>query len=173
MNLRNKLANKASERQPRLAGLLNDRFADQFCGSYEALAFIFFLVGGSPIGDFFFFGSRIGGLFSGGGFTGGLFEYGDSLLGDSTAFMMETILICFCELSLHWAGVLNGKILIPSCLKHQSRCQRAVNTGHCAKFRDRLNNPISWSIVMFVQFLFVVPIQVIGIEFWPALNRFT
>jgi hypothetical protein len=71
------------------------------------------------MGDLFFCGSRIGGLLSGGGFTGGFFECGDSLLGDLTAFIMETIVICSCELSLHWARVLNGKILIPSCLKHQ------------------------------------------------------
>jgi hypothetical protein len=63
--------------------------ADQFCGSYKALAFIFFLVGGSPIGDLFFGGSRIGGLFSGGGFTGGLFRsFGDSLLGDLTGLII-------------------------------------------------------------------------------------
>lgn len=59
-------------------------------GNYAALEFIFFFVGGSPIGDFFLGGSRIGGLLSGGGFTGGFFgSCGGSLRGDLTSLIFE------------------------------------------------------------------------------------
>jgi len=80
-------------------------FADQFCGSYEALAFIFFFVGGSPIGDFFFLGSRIGGLFSGGGFTGGFFgSFGGSLLGDLATRISKSIPTSSYQFSSHSKG---------------------------------------------------------------------
>jgi hypothetical protein len=61
---------------------------DHFFGNYAAFAFIFFFVGGSPIGDFFFGGSRIGGLLSG-GLTGGFLGlFGGSLLGDLTTLII-------------------------------------------------------------------------------------
>ena len=34
-----------------------------------------------------------------------------------------------------------------------------------------LKNPVSGPIVMFVKSFFIVPVQTIGVEFWPALNR--
>ena len=108
-----------------------------------AFAFILFFGGGSPTGDFFSSGgSRIGGLFSDGGLTGGFFgSFGGSLLGDLATFFMETIL-------MNWRRVTRE-----------------------AQVSSRLKNPVSGPIVMFVKSFFIVPVQTIGVEFWPALNR--
>ena len=135
MNLANKLANKAPERQhPRQVLPAVARDGEAHCSmSFQkpaAFAFILFLGGGSPTGVFFS-GGRIGGLFSDGGLTGGFFgSFGGSLLGDLTTFFMESLLMHL-----------------------------------------RLKNPVSGPIVMFVKSFFIVPVQTIGVEFWPALNR--
>ncbi len=86
MNLANKLANKAPERQhPRQVLPAVARDGEAYCSmSFQkpaAFAFILFFGGGSPTGVFFSGGSRIGGLFSDGGLTGGFFgSFGGSLL---------------------------------------------------------------------------------------------
>ena len=100
MNLANKLANKAPERQhPRQVLPAVARDGEAYCSmSFQkpaAFAFILFFGGGSPTGVFFSGGSRIGGPFSDGGLTGGFFgSFGGSLRGDLTAFFMEIILMC-------------------------------------------------------------------------------
>ena len=98
MNLANKLANKAPERQhPRQVLPAVARDGEAHCSmSFQkpaAFAFILFLGEGSPTGVFFS-GGRIGGLFSDGGLTGGFFgSFGGSLLGDLATFFMESILM--------------------------------------------------------------------------------
>ena len=159
MNLANKLANKAPERQhPRQVLPAVARDGEAYCSmSFQkpaAFAFILFFGGGSPTGVFFSGGSRIGGLFSDGGLTGGFFgSFGGSLLGDLTTFFMESILTCSYPFSLDSKGSKSTFYFI---LLHSS---------------SRLKNPVSGPIVMFVKSFFIVPVQTIGVEFWPALNR--
>ena len=107
MNLANKLANKAPERQHHWqafeAVARKERAYCSVCfQKTAAFAFILFFGGGSPTGDLFSGGSRIGGLFSDGGSTGGFFgSFGGSLLGDLATFFMESILLRSSLVSRH------------------------------------------------------------------------
>jgi hypothetical protein len=108
LNLANKLANKAPERQPRLQAS-PETLAWERTGQANSIVlaetmrllplFSFSLADHRE--ETFLGGSRIGGLFSGGGFTGGFFgSFGGSLLGDLTTL----IVICSCQFSSHSKG---------------------------------------------------------------------
>jgi len=106
LNLANKLANKAPERQHHWqafeAVARKERAYCSVCfQKTAAFAFILFFGGGSPTGDLFSGGSRIGGLFSDGGLTGGfLGSFGGSLR-ELATFFMESILLRSSLVSRH------------------------------------------------------------------------